>query len=238
MAVSATLRCAASCATTRSRFRYHAVRPITPISPDQYRGSADLRAAATGNTSTRRRHPLRHRVHLRPLLQLFAIQPAGGTFQVSPFGQIALGLAPTYPMVATRATTSPRSTAGASRSMSISPVAIMGAAPVDHRLPQLERPLQHGRRSFAVEHRLRTDRARLLVLQPGGSPEPRLGVEPQRRRSAAIITISGPTYFTYQDIRYAVIPLQFVYVLGHDPVNADSWAAFGTAIWHPIEDLT
>jgi iron complex outermembrane receptor protein len=45
-------------------------------------------------------------------------------------------------------------------------------------------------------------------------------------------------YFTYQDIRYAVIPLQFVYAPGHDPVNADSWAAFGTAIWHPIENMT
>src|SRR6202012_1964443 len=43
------------------------------------------------------------------------------------------------------------------------------------------------------------------------------------------------TYFTYQDIRYAVIPLQFI---GNDPVNADNWAAFGTAIWHPVEGLT
>ncbi len=45
-------------------------------------------------------------------------------------------------------------------------------------------------------------------------------------------------YFTYQDIRYAVIPLQFIYAPGHDPVNADNWALFGTAIWHPIENLT
>src|SRR6185503_2967042 len=45
-------------------------------------------------------------------------------------------------------------------------------------------------------------------------------------------------YFTYQDIRYAVIPLQFIYAPGHDPVNADSWALFGTAIWHPIENMT
>jgi iron complex outermembrane receptor protein len=45
-------------------------------------------------------------------------------------------------------------------------------------------------------------------------------------------------YFTYQDIRYAVIPLQFVYAPGHDPVNADSWALFTTAIWHPMENFT
>jgi iron complex outermembrane receptor protein len=45
-------------------------------------------------------------------------------------------------------------------------------------------------------------------------------------------------YFTYQDIRYAVIPLQFIYAPGHDPVNADNWAVFGTAIWNPIEPLT
>ncbi|MGZ8348938.1 MAG: TonB-dependent receptor [Allosphingosinicella sp.] len=43
------------------------------------------------------------------------------------------------------------------------------------------------------------------------------------------------TYFTFQDIRYAVIPLQFQ---GNDPVNADNWAVFGTGIWSPIEDLT
>ncbi|MBL8552492.1 MAG: TonB-dependent receptor [Hyphomonadaceae bacterium] len=36
------------------------------------------------------------------------------------------------------------------------------------------------------------------------------------------------TYFTYQDIRYAGIPLQFI---GDDPVNADTWALFGTATW-------
>ena len=45
-------------------------------------------------------------------------------------------------------------------------------------------------------------------------------------------------YFTYQDIRYAPIPLQFIYAPNHDPVNADSWAVFGTAIWNPIENLT
>ena len=43
------------------------------------------------------------------------------------------------------------------------------------------------------------------------------------------------TYFTFQDIRYAVIPLQFI---GNDPVNADSWAAFATAIWRPLDGLT
>jgi iron complex outermembrane receptor protein len=45
-------------------------------------------------------------------------------------------------------------------------------------------------------------------------------------------------YFTYQDLRYIVIPLQFIYSPGHDPVNADNWAVFGTAIWNPIEPLT
>ena len=45
-------------------------------------------------------------------------------------------------------------------------------------------------------------------------------------------------YFTYQDLRYVVIPLQFIYFPGHDPVNADNWAVFGTAIWNPIEPLT
>ncbi|HTU10743.1 MAG TPA: TonB-dependent receptor [Allosphingosinicella sp.] len=45
-------------------------------------------------------------------------------------------------------------------------------------------------------------------------------------------------YFTFQDIRYAAIPLQFIYAPNHDPVNADSWALFGTAIWRPIENLT
>jgi iron complex outermembrane receptor protein len=42
------------------------------------------------------------------------------------------------------------------------------------------------------------------------------------------------TYFTYQDIRYAPIPLQFI---GDDPVNADSKAVFGTVIWNPIAAL-
>ncbi|MEO8114600.1 MAG: TonB-dependent receptor, partial [Phenylobacterium sp.] len=42
------------------------------------------------------------------------------------------------------------------------------------------------------------------------------------------------TYFTYQDIRYAVIPLQFV---GNDPVTADSKAVFATAIWSPTPEL-
>lgn len=55
------------------------------------------------------------------------------------------------------------------------------------------------------------------------------------------VTIGGyysdqrTTYFTFQDIRYAVIPLQFQ---GNDPVNADNWAVFGTAIWNPLEALT
>jgi iron complex outermembrane receptor protein len=58
------------------------------------------------------------------------------------------------------------------------------------------------------------------------------------------VTVGGYTsdqrteYFTYQDLRYIVIPLQFIYFPGHDPVNADNWALFGTAIWNPIEPLT
>lgn len=43
------------------------------------------------------------------------------------------------------------------------------------------------------------------------------------------------TYFTYQDIRYAPIPLQFI---GNDPVNSDSKAVFGTVIWKPFEAAT
>ena len=35
-----------------------------------------------------------------------------------------------------------------------------------------------------------------------------------------------------------MIPLQFIYAPGHDPVNADNWAVFGTAIWNPLENLT
>ena len=45
-------------------------------------------------------------------------------------------------------------------------------------------------------------------------------------------------YFTYQDLRYVVIPLQFIYHPGHDPVNTDSLAFFGTGIWKPIDRLT
>jgi len=43
------------------------------------------------------------------------------------------------------------------------------------------------------------------------------------------------TYFTYQDIRYAVIPLQFI---GNDPVSADSKAAFANAGWKITPALT
>jgi iron complex outermembrane receptor protein len=42
-------------------------------------------------------------------------------------------------------------------------------------------------------------------------------------------------YFTYQDIRYAPIPLQFI---GNDPVNTDSKAVYGTVIVKPIEAMT
>ena len=43
------------------------------------------------------------------------------------------------------------------------------------------------------------------------------------------------TYFTFQDIRYAPIPLQFI---GNDPVNTDSKAVFATAIFRATEALT
>jgi iron complex outermembrane receptor protein len=43
------------------------------------------------------------------------------------------------------------------------------------------------------------------------------------------------TYFTYQDIRYAPIPLQFI---GNDPVNTDSKAVYATAIFNPMEAMT
>ncbi|WP_245647655.1 TonB-dependent receptor [Novosphingobium lentum] len=43
------------------------------------------------------------------------------------------------------------------------------------------------------------------------------------------------TYFTFQDIRYAPIPLQFI---GNDPVRSKSKAVFGTVIVHPAPALT
>jgi iron complex outermembrane receptor protein len=43
------------------------------------------------------------------------------------------------------------------------------------------------------------------------------------------------TYFTYQDIRYAPIPLQFI---GNDPVNTDSKAVYGTLILTPTDALS
>jgi iron complex outermembrane recepter protein len=43
------------------------------------------------------------------------------------------------------------------------------------------------------------------------------------------------TYFTFQDIRYAPIPLQFI---GNDPVNTDSKAVYGTVIVKPTEAMT
>jgi iron complex outermembrane receptor protein len=42
-------------------------------------------------------------------------------------------------------------------------------------------------------------------------------------------------YFTYQDIRYAAIPLQFI---GDDPIKADAKAAFANIDWEPITGLT
>jgi iron complex outermembrane receptor protein len=42
------------------------------------------------------------------------------------------------------------------------------------------------------------------------------------------------TYYTYQDIRYAPIPLQFV---GNDPVNAETQAVFATAMWSATNAL-
>ncbi|MEO5706285.1 MAG: TonB-dependent receptor [Alteraurantiacibacter sp.] len=43
------------------------------------------------------------------------------------------------------------------------------------------------------------------------------------------------TYATFQDIRYAPIPLQFQ---GDDPVNADTKAVFAAVSWEIVEDLT
>lgn len=43
------------------------------------------------------------------------------------------------------------------------------------------------------------------------------------------------TYFTFQDIRYAPFPLQFI---GDDPVDAKSKAAFATLIWKATDALT
>ncbi len=42
------------------------------------------------------------------------------------------------------------------------------------------------------------------------------------------------TYWTYQDIRYAVIPLQFI---GNDPIPANSQAGFATVFWSPTSAL-
>jgi iron complex outermembrane receptor protein len=43
------------------------------------------------------------------------------------------------------------------------------------------------------------------------------------------------TYATFQDLRYAPIPLQFQ---GNDPVNADTKAVFGAVSWEFLPDLT
>jgi iron complex outermembrane receptor protein len=43
------------------------------------------------------------------------------------------------------------------------------------------------------------------------------------------------TYATFQDLRYAPIPLQFQ---GDDPVNADTKAVFGAVSWEIVPDLT
>ena len=43
------------------------------------------------------------------------------------------------------------------------------------------------------------------------------------------------TYATFQDLRYAPIPLQFQ---GDDPVNADTKAVFGAVSWELVSDLT
>nr|WP_243415207.1 TonB-dependent receptor [Altererythrobacter segetis] len=43
------------------------------------------------------------------------------------------------------------------------------------------------------------------------------------------------TYATFQDLRYAPIPLQFQ---GDDPVNADTKAVFGAVSWELVKDLT
>lgn len=42
-------------------------------------------------------------------------------------------------------------------------------------------------------------------------------------------------YWTYQDIRYAPIPLQFI---GDDPIRASAKAVFGNVDWEPIPALT
>ena len=70
------------------------------------------------------------------------------------------------------------------------------------------------------------------------SQEVRLNAELHRTLNVtlgAYYSDQRTTYFTFQDIRYAAIPLQFQ---GNDPVNADNWAVFGTAIWNPLEALT
>ena len=43
------------------------------------------------------------------------------------------------------------------------------------------------------------------------------------------------TYATFQDLRYAPIPLQFQ---GNDPVNADTKAVFGAVSWELVSNLT
>ena len=97
-------------------------------------------------------------------------QPAG-TFQVSPFGQIALGLAPTYPMGASHRRRSPalRRLEPCSQSRLARRRAREPA--IDHRLSRVEAEFQFGRRPFAGQHQHGRRPAELLVLQPGGAPQ-------------------------------------------------------------------
>ena len=171
-------------------------------------------------------------------------QPAG-TFQVSPFGQIALGLAPTYPMLASRGEDRQRFNGwnvAANIDWHVADnVALQSITAyrewrlhfnADDDLSPANINMGNDRLTywfFSQEARLNADLSPNLQLTIGGYYSDQL-----------------TTYYTLQDIRYVAatipgfgyspfFPLQFV---GNDPVNSDNWAVFGTAIWHPLQGLT
>ena len=171
-------------------------------------------------------------------------QPAG-TFQVSPFGQIALGLNPTYPMSASAGDDRQRfdgwNIAGnidwhLADHVTLQSITAYREWKIRFNSDDDQSPaninLGNDRLSywfFSQEGRLNADLASNLQLTVGG-----------------YYSDQRTTYYTLQDIRYVAatipgfgyspfFPLQFV---GNDPVNSNNWAAFGTAIWHPVQGLT
>ena len=171
-------------------------------------------------------------------------QPVG-TFQVSPFGQIALGLNPTYPEAATQgqdrqvfdgwnlaanldwhlneALTLQSITAYREWKLTFNADDDLSPANINMGQDRLDFWF------FSHEMRLNANLAPNLQATVG-----------------AYYSAQRTTYFTVQDIRYIAAdipgfgyspfyPLQFI---GDDPVRAHNYAFFGTVIWHPIPNLT